>query len=378
MNDILKNKKTIVWLTADYFVDCDIEMIKHLSDYYHIYWHIILPAKGSRFSQFEITNWQLTNVEIKLHSNKYRLRNPASLLYFRNIFKKLAKTPYDVLYLNYTPSPFFALASFKILDPNKTIVTAHQGEIYSGFRFKSIYQSTYNLFYSYYRYINMFSKSETQKHIRQHPKSTVFTIPLALKHFGNSENLYNNETIRFLIFGSIRPTKNIGLLIEASCNLYQNGVHNFNITIAGECDNWNQYKNKIKYPQIFNLAIRRIPNKEIANLFCQHHYLVLPYKIVTQSGPLKIAYNYNIPVIASNLPGFSDEIINNETGYLFESENVEDLTKVISRAIDTHNQNYRRLKQNLAKYVKNRYSDEEIKNKYISMFETIIGSNYQP
>jgi len=64
---------------------------------------------------------------------------------------------------------------------------------------------------------------------------------------------------------------------------------------------------------------------------------------VSQSGPTKIAFNYNLPIIASNLPGFSDEILEGVNGYLFEPGNVEDLVCVMAHAIDTYNCGYDKL-----------------------------------
>jgi glycosyltransferase involved in cell wall biosynthesis len=377
MNNISRPKKKLIWLTADYFLDCDVEIIKNLSNYYNIHWHIILPKKGSRYSEFEIKQWKLANLEINIHWNIYRLRDPLSLLFFWKLFKQIKRELYDILYLNYTPSPFFAVAATKFLNKHNTIVSAHQGEVYKGFKYNIIYKVTYKLFYSFFKFVNMFSESETTKFKRTYPKSTVFTIPLALKDFGKCTVSKSSERIEFFNFGTIRPGKNIGLLIEAACSLYDEGAPKFRVTIAGECDNWETYNNKIKYPEIFNLIIRRISSQEISEMFCQYHYLILPYSIVTQSGPLKIAYNYNVPVIASNLPGFSNEIINNETGFLFESGNVEDLKRVLLQAINTHSYNYHHLKQKLAEYVKKEYSNDEILKKYKTMFETVVAFNHK-
>lgn len=368
----IKVKKRICWITPDYFLDTDFTIVPHLSEEYIIHWHIILPIKNSRYKESEINQWQSPNLEISIHWNKYRLRDPMSFVFFFRLIKQIKKTSYEILYLNYTPSPFFTLATILFLKKNNVIVTAHQGKVHEGFKFKFIYWFTYDFFYSSYKFVNMFSESETVKFKRVYPKSTVFTIPLGLKDFGKCTISQSSERIEFFNFGTIRPGKNIGLLIEAACSLYEEGTPKFCVTIAGECDNWEIYKNKIKYPEIFNLIIRRISNQEISEMFCQYHYLVLPYSIVTQSGPLKIAYHYNVPVIASDLPGFSNEIISNETGYLFEPGNVEDLKRVMLQAIITHSHNYHHLKQKLAEYVKKEYSNDEILKKYMAMFETVM------
>ena len=371
MKKISNQSKSLCWVTADYFLDCDVEIIKNLSDYYHIHWHIVLPKKNSRYKESEIKKWESPNVEISIHWNKFRLRNPMSFMFFFRLIKQIKKTSYEILYLNYTPSPFFTFATILFLKRNNVIVTAHQGKVHEGFKFKLIYWFTYGLFYSYFPFVNLFSDSETAKFSKVYPKSTVFNIPLALKNFGECKVSQSQESVEFFNFGTIRESKNIKLLIEAACGLYEEGAPKFRVTIAGECDNWEAYESKIKYPQIFNIIIRQIKNEEINELFCRNHYLVLPYSTVTQSGPLKIAYFYNVPVIASNLPGFSNEILDGETGFLFESDNVQDLKRVMLKAINNNRKDYQLMKQKLAEYVDKEYSGQKILKKYISMFEGI-------
>ena len=36
-----------------------------------------------------------------------------------------------------------------------------------------------------------------------------------------------------------------------------------------------------KYPEIFELHIKRIPNEDVANLFAQSHYFVMPYQDIS-------------------------------------------------------------------------------------------------
>ena len=371
MKNISIPEKYICWVTADYFIDCDIEIIKNLSNYYKIKWHIILPIKNNRYNESEINQYQNPNLDVIIHLNKFRIRDPRSFLFFSRLINQIKKTPYDILYLNYTPSPFFTLATIFFLKRDNVIVTAHQGTVHEGFKFKLIYWFSYGFFYSCFSYVNMFSESESAKFRKTYPKSKVFTVPLALKNFGECKASKNFDIIEFFNFGMIRSSKNIGILIESACSLFEEGSRKFRVTIAGECDDWNIYKNKIKYPEIFNLIIRKLDNHEIADLFCHGHYLVLPYSIVTQSGPLKIAYYYNVPVIASNLPGFSNEIIDDETGYLFEPNSVIDLKRVMLKAINSNYECYQHMKQKLVDYVDKEYSNEKILVKYLAMFKEI-------
>ena len=149
-------KKSITWLTADYFLDCDIDIIKTLSKQYHIYWHIILPVKNSRYSLAEIEELKNLNVFIKVYQNKYRQRNLLNIRFFSRVMKDIRGLSSDSIYLNHTPTPYFAITARRFLNSNATIVTAHQGQVHAGFSFQVIFKIAYHFFYSSFKSVNMF------------------------------------------------------------------------------------------------------------------------------------------------------------------------------------------------------------------------------
>ena len=61
-------------------------------------------------------------------------------------------------------------------------------------------------------------------------------------------------------------------------------------------------------------------NDEIILYFQEADYLVLPYDESTQSGPLLIAYNYNIPVIASDIELFKTMVCDKQNGSYLKKE----------------------------------------------------------
>ena len=128
---------------------------------------------------------------------------------------------------------------------------------------------------------------------------------------------------------------------------------------------------KIKYPEIFELDIRKIENEEIPNLFNGAHYLVQPYRVVSQSGPTKVAFRYNLPILCSNLPGFTDEVIEGVNGYYFEKGNTKDLADKMRMLIKSHTNNYQKLLESQKKYTEETYSEKILVGQYINMFNEI-------
>ena len=364
--------KRITWLTADYFLDVDIQPLDLISRDYSIDWHIILPTKNARYGLDEINNFPFAkNINIKIHAVDYRSRNLKYILFYLKLCRIIKAEEPDVVYLNLNGFPYFAFICALLLDANKTIFAVHQAKVHQGMRYKIPTILYFRFKFSWFKNFNLFSVSHGDIFKREYPKKKSHIIPLGLKNFGTSKVSPPEDKIVFFNFGTIIKNKNIGLLIKAACNIHEKGIRDFIVKIFGSCDEWNQYAALVRFPEIFQLRIESIANDEIPELFCGSHYLVLPYSSVSQSGPLKIAYNYNIPVIASDLREFKNEIQDNITGYIFESLNVKALEDTMIKAITNHREMYPKLKANLRELVKDKYSSDTLREKYCEMLNSI-------
>ena len=61
---------------------------------------------------------------------------------------------------------------------------------------------------------------------------------------------------------------------------------------------------------------RYIENEAVPKLFREADLVVLPYLSATQSGVVPLAYQFDVPVIASDVGGLSEVVIHGKTGYL--------------------------------------------------------------
>lgn len=377
MIEVPNTKKTICWITDDNFVDCDMGIVLSLSKIYKIHWYIIYPYTNSRFNPEELLKYH-DGKELYIYNilSKFRLRNPGNITFFSNILNKIRKHNPDIVYINFIGLPYFALVAAILLKKSNTIFAAHQAEVHEGMDHKLILRFYFRFWYSWFTFFNLFSTTQGDTFQKLHPRKKVFIIPLALKEFGKSSKQRLNDKIIFFNFGTIRENKNIGCLIDAACNLFEKGVEGFHVVIKGECKNWEQYSKRIRFPEIFSCDIRLIDNKDIADMFSEYHYLVLPYSSVSQSGILKIAYYYNVPVIASDLEGFKLEIDNGVNGYLFKNKDVEDLENVLRKVLDTHNFKYDSLRKAQKDYTQETLSLPTILEQYRKMFDSILPKDY--
>jgi glycosyltransferase involved in cell wall biosynthesis len=142
----------------------------------------------------------------------------------------------------------------------------------------------------------------------------------------------NDKTIKLITIGNLWDIKGHDLLLRALQLLGKQ----YHLTIIGEGEQKNEYvdfvrKNELKDQVSF---ITKQPNNklkdflEVADIYCQ-----ASRSEAFGIAPLE-AMGCGLPVVASNVGGLPEIIIDDFNGFLFESENVEDLANKIGFAVD--------------------------------------------
>ena len=366
----------IVWITEDSFVDCDWVPISQVSMCNAIEWVVLFHASRTRYKEEEFNDYLLKHQNLRIHffHMKYSAKDIRNIVDFLKLGHMVKKIRGDVYYVNSSPSLPWFFAFWGQLPSKKRVITAHQGAVHLGMSHKWLISISRKLVYGHAQNVNMFSTSQAELFSSSFPKSNVTIIDLALKDYGQpsiKKASGKDDCVNFLAFGILNFAKNIDLLIDAACNLYEKGIRGFKVLIYGNCNNWEYYEKHIRYPEIFEIKIGFVPNEDIPNLFSRAHYLVQPYRVVSQSGAMKVAFQYNTPVIVSNLPGLTDELEERVNGFLFEVSNVRSLEDVLKERIINLTKEYDSLCFKMNEYTKQRYSEKRIGEKYINMFNKI-------
>jgi len=156
-----------------------------------------------------------------------------------------------------------------------------------------------------------------------------------------------------LFFGIIREYKGLDILIE-SINILKNQLDDFHLLIVGECyENINKYLSLIKKYDLDHLVTvinKYIPDKEISKYFSCSDVVVLPYKTASQSGVIQIAYNFDIPIVTTDVGGLSEYVNNGSTGILIEANNPENLSQVLD--YNLKNDCFEEFSENIKEYKK--------------------------
>lgn len=370
-------KIKISWLTGANFLDVDMPLLPKLSDRFQIRW-IVIRQKGSWFDEQSIQSFiAKNNIDGVVLNMPGRLRSFGAFQVYRDAVRLMKEFCPDIFYVNYIGIPYlWPLISVSGIKKRKVIYPCHDYIDHVGVTNRKYYVWTKKLIFTRYRHFQFFSLFQLKLFLNdyKHGKDS-FYAPLAMKDFGPPKVAKPNDgKVKFLFFGNIRENKGLEFLISAANSLYERYPGRFVVKIYGNCKNWDSYQSKIKHPECFDLQIRRIGNEEIADLFNSADYLMLPYRDVTQSGPLLIAYNYRLPVIASNHPGFLEYIEDGETGYIHKNEDSQDLCKVMAKAVDNQNK-YPYIKKKLCEFIENNISLPRIISLYENGFFKVCNDN---
>ncbi len=121
-----------------------------------------------------------------------------------------------------------------------------------------------------------------------------------------------------LFFGYVRDYKGLDVLLDALPSLLEK--RKARVLVVGEF-----YSDEKKYrEQVERLGIRDhvcfhssyVPNDEVSLFFSAADVVALPYHSATQSGIVQIAYNFNRPVVATDVGGLAEVVIHGRTGYI--------------------------------------------------------------
>jgi D-inositol-3-phosphate glycosyltransferase len=146
-----------------------------------------------------------------------------------------------------------------------------------------------------------------------------------------------NDEKAILFFGRIRAYKGIEYLLDAFRLLPIDEQANYRLIVAGEPKKGSEeYLHEIQesIKRDFNRGqviqrIQFIPDEEMELYLKGADVLVLPYKEIFQSGVLFLAYSFGLPVVATDVGSFREEIVEGRTGFLCQPGDPAELAKAI-------------------------------------------------
>ena len=163
----------------------------------------------------------------------------------------------------------------------------------------------------------------TKPHVfNPHPLYDNFGEPMDRSEARKALGLDENGKY-MLFFGFIRKYKGLDLLLQA---LAEPGIKEIGakLIVAGEF-----YEDAAPYMELiekFGLADQVIlktdfiPNRDVAKYFSASDLIVQPYRSATQSGVSQVAYQFEKPMIVTNVGGLAEFVPHGKVGFVCEPE----------------------------------------------------------
>ena len=225
------------------------------------------------------------------------------------------------------------------------------------------------------------------------PESKVSVVPFGINNTVPDTTLSIAEAKRqlgisggdrtLLFFGNIAPYKGLEYLISAFAELL-NKDRSYRLIIAGKPKGSKGYLKQIQQAMarsgILDRVIQRIeyiPDEEAELFFKAADVAILPYTRVFQSGVLFLGYSFGLPAIVSDVGTLKEEIIEGQTGFVFNPQDSSDLASKIEEYFKS--QLFRNLETRRAEikaYANERYSWSKVAMITAATYSRLLASAF--
>lgn len=151
----------------------------------------------------------------------------------------------------------------------------------------------------------------------------------------------SNSSRVILFFGLITPYKGVDLLVEAMGKIAAADPEAV-LLIAGKIKECPEYWQKV-VAAMDRLGLRdrivthlrHIPDEEVEIYLKAADVLVLPYRSIFQSGVLFLAYRFGLPVVATDVGSFREELDAAGAGFVCRVDDPDDMAATLRRYFDS-------------------------------------------
>lgn len=322
-------------LSQNCFVACDLLVLPALRKQFDISWSVFIPrGDPSGHSEDDLrtlaAEWGIHADIVRLDS---RMRSSKGFSELRAFVRRAKSGSPDLLYVNATGLPWLGPLVRMEFQPRRVLWALHDVRDHRD-KGRWTLDAVYKAFLAYsFSSFHLLSRNQAELFLELHPGKAALYAPHPPLSYGPPSGAPPANRTVFLFFGFLDLYKGVDILIEAAQRLHERGAPPFEVVLAGRARDWESLRDGIRHPGLFRPDIRMIPNEWIPNLYAESHWLVLPYRDATQSGPLALAFEYDLPVIASDVPAFREFLRDGDAGILFPAGDVDGLVEALAGAL---------------------------------------------
>ncbi len=357
----------LVYVTHESFLDHSYTIIKTLRKKCDL--KVFIQAKKMNA---ELEEWcRILDGEF---IKRKRFRNPAGFFDAIGFMRRIKKIRGDAVWFN-SLSVYQGLLARLII--KNFFVTVHDVEYHPDSRDYHSFLSLWLTFKLLKKRICVVSKTQAELFEQKYGiKPKVFQLPIIdyYKEIGKSDlpglkNLTGQqvETVKFFFFGSIEPYKGIETLIEAA-EILEKRKTEYKLNIYGKIKySVSEVTNGINRLKNVSLYDEFIDYKDIHRIYMENDVLILPYKQVTQCGPLLIGYAEGVPSICNNLQGFREYVDDGKSGIIY-SNSAQELAEKMESIIKGK-EKLKEMKRYIETETCEKFSMEALAEEYMGNFK---------
>lgn len=170
-------------------------------------------------------------------------------------------------------------------------------------------------------------------------KNAYFVPFVARQQLKQERNYLKNGVVNIFDCGKFRPYKNHTLLVDALAILRDKGYRNFYATILGQADNdeekayYNALQEKITNAGLdAHIALKTsIPYDEMPEQYLKNDVFVLTSAKELANISILDSMSYGLATITTSYNGTADYIEPGKTGYVFKTEDAQNLSEKIEK-----------------------------------------------
>ena len=299
--------------------------------------------------------------------------------------KIIKKENIDIVCFQDPVSSFFSILFLKVRRAEVKIVVETHGDFIETLSLEKnlVLPMLYKkLFYIMAKYsigksniIRAVSSSTEQQVLDIDSSKSVVRFPawIDFKDFQNIEpKPLSKDKFNILFIGSVTDRKKPHMIIEA---IQRINDKSYNLSIVGPAPNekyFKELKDLIDKSDLQNQVslIGPVDRESVKDYYSSSNLMILPS---ISEGLARVIFESQVamcPVLVTDAPGMSDIVIDGQTGYVFESNNLDSL----SLKIEYINNNYDEaslVAKNAKGFILSNYSEDNFKFSFKKLFDTV-------
>ena len=299
--------------------------------------------------------------------------------------KIIKKENIDIVCFQDPVSSFFSILFLKVRRAEVKIVVETHGDFIETLSLEKnlVLPSLYKkLFYIMAKYsigksniIRAVSSSTEQQVLDIDSSKSVVRFPawIDFKDFQNIEpKPLSKDKFNILFIGSVTDRKKPHMIIEA---IQRINDKSYNLSIVGPAPNekyFKELKDLIDKSDLQNQVslIGPVDRESVKDYYSTSNLMILPS---ISEGLARVIFESQVamcPVLVTDAPGMSDIVIDGQTGYIFESNNLDSLSLKIEYIKNNYDE-ASLVAKNAKGFILSNYSEDNFKFSFKKLFDTV-------